>query len=123
MYNREPFQCSFPDYFKQVIEEKYGIRVKRYNPSVGGYGFRMGRPNVKEVTDKSPDLVFIGFGMNDGGKSGRTVANNIKRIMSKVKEQFPDCEFVVVAPMVPQRRGWVPVNAGRVPEGLRSAGR
>lgn len=36
MYNREPFQCSFPDYIKLVMEEKYGIRVKRYNPSVGG---------------------------------------------------------------------------------------
>ncbi len=82
----------------------------------GGMDSAWGVQNVKEVTDKSPDLVFIGFGMNDGGKSGRTVANNIKRIMSKVKEQFPDCEFVVVAPMVPQRRGWVPVNAGRVPE-------
>ena len=116
MYNREPFQCSFPDYFKQVIEEKYGIRVKRYNPSVGGMDSAWGVQNVKEVTDKSPDLVFIGFGMNDGGKSGRTVANNIKRIMSKVKEQFPDCEFVVVAPMVPNAEAGFLSTQGEFPK-------
>lgn len=101
MYNREPFQCSFPDYIKLVMEEKYGIRVKRYNPSVGGMDSTWGVENTAQVTQRAPDLVFIGFGMNDGGKKGRTVAKNIEKIMENIRAEYPDCEFVVVAPMVP----------------------
>ena len=101
MYNREPFQCSFPDYIKLVMEEKYGIRVKRYNPSVGGMDSTWGVENTAQVTQRAPDLVFIGFGMNDGGKKGRVVAKNIEKIMENIRAEYPDCEFVVVAPMVP----------------------
>lgn len=102
MYNREPMQESFPTLIKQVLESKYpNLHVKRYNPSVGGMNSVWGVENVSLVTDKEPDLVFIGFGMNDGGTSGRAVARNIQRIMTGIREQYPDCEFVVVVPMVP----------------------
>ena len=116
MYNREPFQGSFPDYFKQVIEEKYGIHVKRYNPSVGGMDSVWGVQNIQEVTSKQPDMVFIGFGMNDGGKSGKQVRRNIERMMDSVREQYPDCEFVVVAPMVPNAEAGFLSTQGEFPE-------
>ncbi len=103
MYNRDPMQESFPDFVKEVLEEKFGLHVRRYNPSVGGKDSAWGVSDVQLVIDKEPDLVFIGFGMNDGGKSGREVGKNIEKIMEKIKEQCPDCEFVVVCSMVPNK--------------------
>lgn len=101
MYNREPQQESFPDFTKEILEAKYESHIKRYNPSVGGKDSIWGVSEVQQVIDKEPDLVFIGFGMNDGDKSGRSVARNIENMMKKIREQYPDCEFVVVACMVP----------------------
>lgn len=116
MYDREPYQCSFPDYIKLVMEEKYGIRVKRYNPSVGGMDSEWGVQNTAQVTERAPDLVFIGFGMNDGGKNGRTVSKNIQKIIDSIRAEYPDCEFVVVAPMVPNAEAGFLQSQGTFPK-------
>lgn len=119
MYNREPFQKSFPDFVKLVLEEKYtNLHVKRYNPSVGGMTSDWGVSNVSLVTEKEPDLVFIGFGMNDGGQKGTYVKRNISKIISGIKEQCPDCEFVVVAPMVPNNDSGFLSTHGQFPSAL-----
>lgn len=116
MYDREPYQCSFPDYIKLVMEEKYGIRVKRYNPSVGGMDSEWGVQNTAQVTEHAPDLVFIGFGMNDGGKNGRAVSKNIQKIIDNIRAEYPDCEFVVVAPMVPNAEAGFLQSQGTFPK-------
>ena len=103
MYNRAPNQESFPAFTKQVLEATYGGRVKLYNPSVGGQNSVWGKDNAKElVCDRAqPDLVVIGFGMNDGDKQGRSTARNVEKIITNIREVYPDCEFIVVACMVP----------------------
>lgn len=102
MYKREPFQHSFPEFTKQVLEATYGGRVKLYNPSVGGMQSDWGVQQIETlVCDRAdPDLVVIGFGMNDAF-NGRVSANNVKKMIETVRARFPDCEFVVVACMVP----------------------
>lgn len=116
MYNREPMQESFPDFTKEILEAKFESHIKRYNPSVGGKDSSWGLAEVQQVIDKEPDLVFIGFGMNDGDKSGRNVAKNVENMMKKIREANPDCEFVIVACMVPNANAGFLATQGQCPE-------
>lgn len=52
------------------------------------------------VADLHPDFVFIGFGMNDGGKTGQDTAENIRSILETVRAENPACEFLITVPMV-----------------------
>lgn len=116
MHAHDPMQDSFPTLIKNAFEETYPqLHVKCYNPSVGGKDSVWGVENVQLVIDKQPDLVFIGFGMNDGTRSGRAVIENLQKIIDAVREKNPDCEFVVVAPMVPNQAAGFLQSQGQYP--------
>ncbi len=102
MYNRDPQQKSFPEFTKQVLSETYGARVKMYNPSVGGMQSDWGAAEIdKLVCDRAePDLIFIGFGMNDAF-GGRQSAKNVESMINTVRARYPKCEFVILSCMVP----------------------
>ena len=101
MYGREPRQDYFFKLMEKVLEEKYDGNIVLRNPSVGGMDSTWGANNAQTlVAEKSPDLVLIGFGMNDGGKTGEQVATNIRSIIDTIRASNPDCEFIVVTPMV-----------------------
>ncbi len=102
MYNRDPQQKSFPEFTKQVLEATYGGRVKLYNPSVGGMQSDWGATEIdKLVCDRAePDLIFIGFGMNDAF-GGRQSAKNVESMINTVRARYPKCEFVILSCMVP----------------------
>ncbi len=99
------------NYFEMVInslQKQYGSNITFENPSVGGVASNWGVENVKQlVADKGADLVIIAFGMNDGSKGTNTITfkNNIEAIMNAVKNSNPNCEFVLVAPML-QNEDW-----------------
>lgn len=118
MYNRAPMQESFPSFTKQVLEATYGARVELYNPSVGGKSSDWGLENVQSlICDRvRPDLVIIGFGMNDGDKPGSSTALNIRRIIEKIRGTYPDCEFIIVAPMVPNVESGFLTTQGDLPQ-------
>ncbi len=118
MYDRAPHQESFPALTKQVLEATYGGTVTLHNPSVGGQNSVWGKENAKElVCDRAkPDLVIIGFGMNDGDKSGRSTARNVERIITNIREVYPDCEFIVVACMVPNATAGFLSTQGELPK-------
>lgn len=104
MYNRAPNQDSFPAMVRQYLQEHFGAGISLQNPSVGGTGTAWGAENADTlVADRHPDLVFIGFGVNDGNTAPATAAANIRSIIDTVSEKNPDCEFVVVAPVLPNR--------------------
>jgi lysophospholipase L1-like esterase len=54
------------------------------------------------VNVETPDLVIIGFGMNDGtGKVPPEIfIGQIKGIIQTVREANPHCEFIVIATML-----------------------
>ncbi len=117
MYNRDPQQVSFPDFTKQVLNETYGSRIKMYNPSVGGMQSDWGAENIDELVCNraEPDLVFIGFGMNDA-YAGRQSAKYIESMINTVRARYPDCEFVVVSCMVPNAAAGFLTNQGSQPK-------
>lgn len=93
-----------PEYGKLVadnIEDHFGSNVTYCNHSLGGGGAAYGVKSAPAAADEHPDLVIIGFGMNDVGQ--RDVENytkNILETMNIIKGKNPEAEFILVASML-----------------------
>lgn len=98
---RPPFQPSFPYWVERALSRKYGCRIESHNPSVGGKDSIWGKRHAGNWWQTCIlDFVFIGFGMNDGGKTGQDTAENIRSILETVRAENPACEFLITVPMV-----------------------
>ena len=98
-YGREPKTPTFFKLLKDQLSAFYPeAEIKVSNPSVGGWQAKDGLDNVeKKVARKKPDLVILGFGMNDSQVEGMKEAAIIQQIMDKILEYNPECEFIVVS--------------------------
>lgn len=100
-----PYMPTWPNLIKIKLEQAYNTAINIKNPSVGGKTSEWGKENVRNlVTNESPDLVVIAFGMGDAHKIINTpldeYKNNIKFIMDDVKSMNPDVEFILVSTML-----------------------
>lgn len=74
------------------------------NTAVGGWLSDNGKAEFTErVLNYHPDLVVIGFGMNDGTWQvpAETFGINIDFMVQKIKAQNPDCEIILLSTMLP----------------------
>lgn len=102
LYNRAPFMPPQAELVKRGLELHYGAEVTMINPSVGGMTSQWGKETAQErAADEKPDLVIIGFGQNDGPWPPENTLENVKAIIETVKATQPDCEFIVVASLMP----------------------
>lgn len=98
-----PYMPSWPQLFVYNLRQHYSSEIIFTNQSVGGKTAQWGVENAKErVAEKEPDLVVIGFGMNDGtGKvPPEDFTGRLKSIMKEVAKTNPRCEFILVTPML-----------------------
>lgn len=100
----EPHMPSWTELVIQALKERYqNEKLTFINSAVGGMTSQWGAKNVKtHVIKFDPDLVFIGFGMNDSWDQ-EEYKENIKKIIMTVHENNQNCEFVLIAPMLPNR--------------------
>ena len=71
------------------------------NLSVGGMDSAWGLTQIDKVVEAQPDLVVVAFGMNDSaGRPAASYKDNIAGVIAAVREQVPECEFVLVATML-----------------------
>ncbi len=101
--NQAPFLPTWPDMIVYNLQQHYSGRIEHKNVSKGGMAAQWGLENAAAlVNPEKPDLVVIGFGMNDG--SGKVPPDifitQIKGIIQKVKAAHPSCEFIVIATML-----------------------
>lgn len=74
MYGLNPGQPIWPELVKQGIEIEYGVQTEFYNTSVSGMDTDWAVQNAEErVCRYHPDLVILGFGMNDRCRGQNTV--------------------------------------------------
>ena len=104
--NCPPFMPRIGDLTKEYFSRDYGCTVNYKNTSKGGQTSRWGIQNVQELAvANNPDLMFIGFGMNDGSTmqniSVAEYKQNIQGIINAVRAKNADCEFVLVGGMLP----------------------
>ncbi|MDD2361874.1 MAG: SGNH/GDSL hydrolase family protein [Oscillospiraceae bacterium] len=100
-----PFMPSWFDMLVEMLKHTFGYENITYsNPSVGGVKSDWGVQNAQSlVVSENPDLLFIGFGMNDAQLSVSTYRQNIEDIMDTVQATNPSCEFILTAPMLPNK--------------------
>lgn len=104
----EPMAETWFQMVVDMLEVKYpDSNISLFNPSVGGKTSVWGVEEASKIT-YGPDLCIIGFGMNDGsnGIPPEDYQKNIKTIMETIRASNPDCEFVLLATMLPNREVW-----------------
>lgn len=103
----EPYQLDFPSAFVSELKRQYEYEdIALFNPSLGGTISDWGARNVDSYVANAscdPDLVVIGFGMNDGSLNVPvdTYISNIQTIIDHVKAYNNDCEIITVATILP----------------------
>lgn len=101
-HNRAPHVPTFFYLFKNQLESLYQTSVRLIDDvSLGGANADWGVENADaQVNPYSPDLVVLGFGMNDAWVKGDEEAKKMASIMATVKAKNPNCEFIVVSTFV-----------------------
>lgn len=103
----DPMQGAYIDLVKEYLTAKYSsATITVDNQAVGGTNANWGVVNVDRLSEC--DLAIIAFGMNDAVTSLESYETSINAIISAIKAVNPDCEFVLVSPMIPNPnvRGW-----------------
>ena len=96
-----PYMPAWPTLVSTALQAKYpSASINHINRAQAGTISSWGVTNVDLVTDKSPDLVVIAFGMNEPGNATSLDAN-IKRIMDAVLAVNPNAEFVLASAFIP----------------------
>ena len=90
-YGREPKAPTFFNMVKRQLSALYpDAKIKITNPSVGGWQAKHGLENVdSKVAAGKPDLVILGFGMNDSNVDGEDEAKTIQQMMDKILAKNP----------------------------------
>lgn len=101
--NQPPFLPTWPEMIVYNLKRHYTRAIAYKNVSKGGMSAKWGMENTAALVNPgNPDLVIIGFGMNDGTAkvTPDIFIEQIKGIMRTVKQANPSCEFIVIATML-----------------------
>ncbi len=102
-----PFAPPWFDMLLGALRERYvSNRITLINTAVGGTASAWGAEHAWEnAAMHRPDLAILGFGMNDG--SGLVGPDrfeaNMRRIVEAIRAANQDCEFILIATMLPNR--------------------
>ena len=96
--------CMYED-FKYYVPDKENepTRIKMTNFSVGGKQSDWGIEQAYAVAQTQPDLVILGFGMNDGSAyvSANVYKSRMQTIINRIREIKYDCAFILLGTMLP----------------------
>ena len=107
LFDASPFQPAYPELLRQHLEFRFRGKVMLANHSVGGTDTAWLLGNVDKIVESQPNLVIIAFGMNDAsGRPASEYRANIQKVIEKVRDRLPECEFILVAPMN-GNRDWI----------------
>ena len=99
-----PFQPAYPELFRLALADRFGGKVELKNLSVGGTDSRWGNSQIDKVAEAHPDLVVLAFGMNDSaGRTGKEYGENMRQLLTGIREKSPEVEFILVATMLGNR--------------------
>ena len=103
---RTPFLPPWADLVRSRLASHFGSEIDLYNLSLGGMHSDWGRQHASAfVAPLAPDLVILGFGMNDAGANAGFTANqlkeNLEAIMAEVREVNPQAEFLLIMTFQP----------------------
>lgn len=95
-----------PDWFTMFtdsLKRVYPAELVTHNTAVGGQISTWGMQNAHELVGQyAPDLAILAFGMNDSLTPAEFVRTT-QATMEKIREDAPDCEFILVGGIVPNK--------------------
>lgn len=95
-----PFQKDFSSLVVDRLNEEYNADIQLINTSLGGSLSSWGAGTVEtNVNQYNPDLVIIGFGMNDGSWKipATEYKNNIETIIQSIQAHDDTTDILVIA--------------------------
>ena len=113
--NVAPYAPTWIDMFITELRERYPATINLKNLSLGGQDSKWGADNIEkrlalwkdgEDNTITPDLMLIGFGVNDSAGNVEKAAykSNIKNIISTARSGNPNMEVLLYSPMLPNQR-------------------
>lgn len=108
MWNIEPYAPQLSELVTMELKACWGYEeIEEVNTAVGGTDSAWGLAEIEErVCAHRPDLVVLGFGMNDGGGvNPRRYEANVREMIRKVRKAMPETEFLLIATMLPNPDG------------------
>lgn len=97
-----PYMPPFPNMICEYLREKYSSEIELINTAVGGMGTLWGLENLDErVISYAPDLVLIGFGMNDPRTPREEYAAMIRSMIEKIHAALPNTEVLLYSSILP----------------------
>lgn len=97
----EPNAASWPQMVTDWLNKKFGNTVTAVNAAVGGTNTQWGIDNVSSlVTEESPDLAIVGFGMNDVGWTAEEHEAKMRELVTKIRSENPKTEILLVSSML-----------------------
>ena len=101
MYGQEPNQPIWPEILREQMKRCWKNPLNFANTSVGGVDTEWAIRQVPErVTPYQPDLIILGFGMNDRCP-GEQFADKMKRLIAAIRIENPEAQLVLVATTLP----------------------
>ena len=104
LMNTPPYMPTWPELIIYNLRRLYGPQITFSNQAIAGKLASWGLEQVStKVIPERPDLVVIGFGMNDGSANipVEKFKSDIDGIIKAITAQNPDAEFILIAPMLP----------------------
>lgn len=95
-----PFLPNFGALFCEKLRRHYDCDIRFNNPSVGGKETSWAIEKVETVINYNPDLVLIGFGMNDKIPPDEFKCR-IANIVKLISEHSGETEFILFATTLP----------------------
>ncbi len=99
-----PYVSAYPSMVTEVLKKKFpDAKITKVNAAAPSAqtGDQYGTTYVNLVTQENPDVAVIAFGGNDHGRITTIYKNNISKIVEKIHEANPKCEFILVPYMLP----------------------
>ena len=96
----QPYLDDFPTLVCDKLQHFYGVTIDKFNTAVGGMLSDFGRVNIEaNVNAYNPDLVVIGFGMNDGSWNipASIYKDNIKFMIQAIQKHNPNAEILLIS--------------------------
>lgn len=100
--NAEPYQKPYAELLYEALSLRYPGGIHFINNAIGGKDTVWGLKYLKPlVTEHKPDTVILAFGMNDGGKSPQEFCRNIEKMITDIRAENADTEFILIATSTP----------------------
>ena len=98
-----PYQPSWAELVTNELQNCYPkSNIIKTNCAAGGANMQWGKQHADElVNPHNPNLVILGFGMNSMQEHADDYQDTILSIIQIVRKKNPDCEFILVSPMIP----------------------